>query len=78
MQQNIKSGWRKWKAISDAATNVLARVLLTVFYFTVMAPFGLWQGVFADRLVLRRPETGSFWVDRSTRDRSLDDGRKQF
>ncbi len=78
MKQNLKAGWRKWKAISDRVANVQARILLTVFYFTVMAPFGLWQGFVADRLRLKRSEVSSFWLDRSTTDRTLEDARRQF
>ncbi len=58
--------------------NFQARVLLTAFYYTVMAPFGLWQGLLADRLALRRPASETFWVERVTGDRVLDDARKQF
>ena len=57
--------------------NFQARVLLTAFYYTLMAPFGLWQALGADRLALRRPEHEGFWVDRATGDRTLDDARKQ-
>jgi hypothetical protein len=71
-------GWARWKAMSERVANVQARVLLSIFYFTLMAPFGVWQAFVSDRLVLRRPRGESFWVARTTRDRTLADGRKQF
>jgi hypothetical protein len=73
-----RQGWRKWQALGERVANAQARVLLTVFYFTVMAPVGLWQGLVADRLGLKRPTGGSYWVDRATRDRTLEDARRQF
>jgi hypothetical protein len=71
-------GWSKWKKASDRVANIQARVLLTIFYFTLMAPFGLWQAFIADRLRLKRPSGDSYWADRSTLDRDLADARRQF
>jgi hypothetical protein len=73
-----RHGWTRWKAMSERVANVQARILLSIFYFTLMAPFGLWQAFVADRLVLKRPRGGTFWVERSTRDRVLEDGRRQY
>jgi hypothetical protein len=71
-------GWAKWKKASDRVANVQARVLLTIFYFTLMAPFGLWQAFISDRLRLKRPSGDSYGVDRSTLDRDLADARRQY
>jgi hypothetical protein len=73
-----REGWRKWRVVAERVANVQARVLLTIFYFTFMAPFGLWQASVADRLGLRRGDRASFWIDRTTRDRDLASGRRQF
>lgn len=78
MKQNLEAGWRKWKALSDRVANVQSRILLSVFYFTLMAPFGMWQAWLADRLALRRADGPSAWVARSTGDRTLDDARRQY
>ena len=78
MKQGLARGWKKWKALSERVANVQARVLLTVFYFTFAAPAGAWQGFISDRLGLKRPEGETFWLERSTTDRTLDDARKQF
>ena len=32
--------WSRWKELSQKAADVQARVFLTIFYFTLMAPFG--------------------------------------
>ena len=34
-------GWSRWKELSQKAADFQARILLTVFYFTLMAPFGV-------------------------------------
>lgn len=52
-------------------------MLLTVFYYTLMAPFGIWQGLIADRLALRRRDREGFWISRSTAIATLDQARKQ-
>ena len=78
LKQNLAAGWHQWKALSDRAVNFQARVLLTIFYYTAMAPFGLWQGLVADRLGLRRPAGDSFWLERAAGGRTLDDARRQF
>ncbi len=73
-----REGWRKWKQVGEKVANVQARVFLTVFYFTLMAPFGLWQATVSDRLRLRRRDVSSFWIDRSTLDRDMATARRQF
>jgi len=78
VKRNLKAGWKKWRRISDRVANIQARIVLTIFYYTVMAPFGLWQALVADKLRLKHPGTESFWLERTTRDRTLDDARAQF
>jgi hypothetical protein len=71
-------GWSKWKALSRKAAELQARVILTVFYFTVAAPFGFARSRFADPLRMKRTHPASAWLDRQTRDRTLEDARRQF
>ena len=78
MRDHLRTGWRKWKAFGERAANVQARVLLTVFYATFMAPFGLWETSVGDRLGLKRPADGPRWIKRGTGDRALDDALRQF
>ena len=58
--------------------NFQARLLLTVFYFVIAAPFGLGVRAFSDPLRLRRQAGGGGWIDRETRDTSLDLARRQY
>ena len=70
-------GWSRWKGLSKKAAELQARIVLTVFYFTVVMPFGLARTFGADPLQMKksRPEK---WLARQTRDLRLDDARRQF
>ena len=57
--------------------NFQARVLLTVFYFLVVGPVGLFLRWKNDPLKLRHQESATYWLDRETRDLTLDDARRQ-
>ena len=46
--------WKRWKAFGRRAGDFLGRLLMTVFYFTLAAPFGLIVRFFSDPLKLRR------------------------
>jgi hypothetical protein len=70
-------GWSKWRALSRKAANVQARVILTVFYFTLAAPFGLARTHLADPLRTRKRRDQG-WIARHTRDLTLDDARRQY
>jgi hypothetical protein len=76
--QRSKAGWEKWRALSRRAGEVQARVILTVFYFTVAAPFGLARALLADPLRLRPTARTRGWLPRTTRDLTLDDAKRQF
>ena len=78
MKQTLIVGWRKWKAFSERLGNIQARIILTVFYCTLVAPFGLWQTRVADRLGIKRPDGHSYWCERTTADSTLEDARRQF
>jgi hypothetical protein len=73
-----RKGWGKWRAVSRKAGEVQARVILTIFYFTIAAPFGLARTFLADPLRVKRTGTKPTWLPRETRDRTVDDARRQF
>ncbi len=67
--------WRAWKRIGQIIGDVIARIVLTIFYFTIFAPFGLGVRLFGDTLAIKH-ERNPQWLDRSTRDLTLDDARR--
>jgi hypothetical protein len=71
-------GWSRWRALSQAAADLLARIILTVFFFTLLVPFALTRRLLADPLRLRRSNQPRRWLPRATHDRTLDDARRQF
>jgi hypothetical protein len=47
--------WEGWKRVGRKIGDFQARILLTVFYFLVLAPFALGLRLLADPLGLKRP-----------------------
>lgn len=70
--------WSAWKKVGELIGDFVARVVLTVFYFTVFVPFGIGVRLFGDPLRLTPPSEGPSWQRRSKADTSLDKGRRQF
>ena len=73
-----KHGWSRWKAVSQKAGDVQARFFLTLFYFTLMAPFGVVFGLMKDPLRVKHRPTGSYWVERKPVSENLADAHRQF
>ncbi|HEX6675269.1 MAG TPA: hypothetical protein VF486_09610 [Actinomycetes bacterium] len=71
-------GWGRWKELSQKAADVQARIFLTVFYFTLMAPFGIMMGLVKDPLRIKRRPSGTYWLERQPGSASLADARRQF
>jgi hypothetical protein len=71
-------GWSRWRAVSKHAADIQARVILTVFYFTLVVPFGLLRTHLADPLDCKSARRARRWHTRATRDLTLEDARRQF
>lgn len=69
--------WQAWKAFGLFLGNLVARVVLSIFYFTIFVPFGLGVRLFSDPLQVKT-KPGSLWRPRSTEDQALDAVRRQF
>jgi hypothetical protein len=70
--------WQAWKRFGQFLGDILARIVLTLFYFTVLVPFGLGVRLLSDPLRTRHTGTTSLWALRQTGDQSLDEARRQF
>jgi hypothetical protein len=56
-----------------------SRLLLGLFYFFIVTPFGLGVKAFSDPLLLRRTRKLSNWIPRNdTTPANLDEAKKQF
>ncbi len=74
----LRKLWQAWKRFGQFLGDILARVVLTLFYFTVFVPFGLGVTLLSDPLRIRGAGDRPMWLPRQTGDRSLDDARRQF
>lgn len=73
MKQRI---WEGWKAFGRAVGNILARIVLTIFYLTVFIPFGLASTLFGDHLKIKAMPM-EFWQPRETPADDLESARRQ-
>jgi hypothetical protein len=72
----IKNFWHNWKAFGQFLGDWLARVVLTIFYFTILIPFGLGVRLFADPLQIKELPNPN-WRPRTTGDQKIDDVLRQ-
>jgi hypothetical protein len=75
LREIIRVAWERLKVISAVVGEAQARGIATLFYFTVLAPFGLASRLLSDPLRLR-PEQAS-WVAREPVSNELDAARQQ-
>lgn len=73
--ETIRKIWEGWKRVGQAIGDFIGRVVLTIFYFTLMLPFGIGVRLVGDPLAIK-PEMQPGWLSRSTRDQKLDDARR--
>jgi hypothetical protein len=72
-----KDFWHGWKAFGQFLGDWLARVVLTIFYFSVLIPFGVGVRLFGDPLHIKSiPD--ELWRSRQTGDQTLEETMRQF
>jgi hypothetical protein len=70
--------WARWKVIARIIGNFQSRVLLSIFYFLILAPFGFGLRLFSDPLRLTRQHR-SHWQHKESNTASiLESARRQF
>jgi hypothetical protein len=73
----LRKVWHAWKRFGQFMGDLIGRLVLTVFYFTLFMPFALGVRFFMDPLAMRR--TGHVtWLARRTNDLTMDDSRRLF
>jgi len=73
----LRRFWEGWKRFGQAIGDFLARVILSIFYFTIFLPFGLGTRLFSDPLDMRPSEEAPKWLERKTKDLTLEDAGRQ-
>ena len=72
----LKKLWKKWRAFGQLMGDFVARIFMTVFYFTVAIPFGIGVRIFKDPLHLKSKESG--WLPRETKQETLEEARRPY
>ena len=76
--RGLKRLWEGWKAFGLRTGNYQSRVLLGLFYFLVVVPFGVPVRLFSDPLRMKARRSGSAWVAREKSGPDLESARSQF
>lgn len=69
--------WKKWQTFGRALGDILGRIVLTIFYFTIFLPFGVIMRFFNDPLALKANQKKG-WRDRVTGDQTLEEAGRLF
>ena len=72
----LKQIWKKWREFGKAMGDVVARIVMTVFYFTVAIPFGIGVRLFKDPLNLRPGDAR--WLARESKRESIEDAQHLY
>lgn len=72
----LKKIWAGWQRFGHFMGDLLARIVLTLFYFTIFLPFGLISALFGDPLDMKRKPPR--WIERTTGDQTLADAQREF
>ena len=73
----LKKIWHAWKRFGQWIGDVISRILLVIFYFTLALPFGLIVRFTQDPLDIHSNNQAS-WVKREEEDISLINARRSF
>ena len=73
----LRKVWEAWKRFGQFMGDMIGRLFLTIFYFTLFMPFALGVRLFGDPLAIR-PSGHVKWVERTTHDLTLEDSRRLF
>ena len=74
----LKKVWAGWRRFGHFMGDIVARVVMTIFYFTLLLPFGVIVTWLSDPLDMKRKDEQPAWHARTTGDRTLEDARRQF
>lgn len=73
----MRIAWKRLQIISAIVGDVQSRVIATLFYFTILVPFGLGSRLLSDPLRLRTSREQSTWLDRDPIPTDMNTARQQ-
>lgn len=71
-----KRAWQRWLRIATVIGDFQARVILSVFYFVIVLPFGLLVRLFMDPLSIKGRHTTT-WTPFAIRTRTIEEAGRQ-
>lgn len=74
----VQKLWMKWKIFAFRIGNFQGRLILLLFYFTIVAPFGIINRFFKDPLHEKKPTGDSFWFTLASPEKKIEDARRQY
>lgn len=77
MEAFLRRRWETWKRIGRFIGDQIARVFLTVYYFSLFMPFAAGVRLWGDPLAMR-PQGRPKWLERRTQDLTLKDSRRLY
>lgn len=77
MREILRLTWERMMIIATIVGDVEGRVIATLFYFTILVPFGLGSRLLSDPLHLRGNLQNVQWVERAPVENELDAARQQ-
>ena len=76
LMQILKTLWNKWKFVAAKIGLFQSRLILTIFYYTLLLPFSLIMTYLSDALKIKRKYTSS-WVVKFNQSENLSDLKNQ-
>lgn len=77
MKEIIYLAWERFKIITAIIGDVQGRVIATLFYFTILLPFGVASHAFSDPLRLKLTSPKPEWLDRAAVSEELEAAKRQ-
>ncbi len=77
MREIVFIAWDRLKIIAAIVGDIEARVIVTVFYFTVLVPFGLLSRLGPDPLRIASTSESSHWIERDPVPVDLESAQRQ-
>ncbi len=74
----LKRLWAAWKSFAFRLGNFQGRLILMLFYFTILVPFGIINSVFRDPLYQKQSDRTSYWFELQSKSKEIQDARRQF
>ena len=73
----LRRVWERWKVIAHKIGIFQSRLLLNIFYFSILLPFGVGIKLFSDRLQLK-PHQGPYWLGKASGSADWEQVKRQF